>query len=176
MKISSTEQLMTVHGRISSVRWLEDPPWNARKKRGSKYAYYELIVPTNQVQELARLLEGEEYEQTGVWTEVEEIFVHEPPHPAYQGFADYLRAHPSAARELTLGRLLFGPKQVDNDDCQEFCLLQLEKLLRALHRLGAENEEQEVRLIRAEVESQGGEAYGRFRPRLQELQAFVSQR
>lgn len=176
MRISATEQLMTVYGRISSVRWLEDPPWHARKMRGQKYFCYALTVPTNQVQELARRLEGGEYEETGVWTEVEPIFLHDPPHPAYKGFAEYLLTHPSAARQLEMGQLCFGPGQVDNDDCQGFCLVQLDKLIRALHRLKAWNEEQEVRRIRAEVEVRGGEAYACFRSRLQALQALAYQK
>ena len=75
-----------------------------------------------------------------------------------------------------MGRLCFGPGQVDNDDCQEFCLIQLDKLIRDLHRLRAWNEEQEVQQIRAEVEMLGGEAYERFRSRLQALQALAYQR
>ena len=176
MRISPTEQRMSVHGRISEVRWLEDPPWNARKQRGSHYFSYALTVPISQIHALVRRLEGDEYEPTGVWTRVEPIFLHEPPHPAYQGFADYLRTHPSAARQLDMGRFCFGPGEVDNDDCQEFCLIQLEKLARDLHRLRAWNEEREVRQIQAEVEAQGGQAYACYQSRLQALQSFAYQR
>lgn len=174
MKISTTEQFMTVHGRISSVHWLEDSPWNARKMRGQKYFYYALTVPTNQVQELARRLEGEEYEETGVWIKTEPIFLHEPPHPAYVGFTDYLSKHPKAARHLAMGQLCFGPQQVDDDDCQEFCLVQLDRIIRDLRALGEFTSAQEAQRIRVEIVERRGEAYAQHKPRLQELAAVAS--
>lgn len=159
MRLSQTLVLVIVQGRISNVRWLEQAPWNARKVRGEKYFHYELVCSIQQANELEEDLD----EIEGVWSRTEPVREHEPPHPAYAGIAEVLRTNARVRAQLLC--LCFGPQLIDNDDCQEFCLLQQEKLERQLRRARRYHEADEVMGIRVEIERRGGEAYGQYKER-----------
>lgn len=147
---------LIVKGRISTVRWLEQPPYNARKVRGERgYCNYVVaFADQDAADQLALKLEGSELAaafrddalqvQTGVWTEVRLLFdmaairadeaaqhaaeEAQPIHPGWQGFADRLRQR---------------GERVTNDICHDFAVEQIRKLEATMYRRRAD-----VRAIR----------------------------
>ncbi len=163
MKETGTFSLR-VQGRISSVRWLEDAPFKAKKVRGSKYFHYELSgLSAGLVEQIQRDLE----ETEGVWTSPDiEDYEWEAPHPTFAGFAGILK-QPRYNCQLQAGGLTFA--EPDNDECLEFALLQIEKLRFQLEDAGYGPQAEEVQSIANEVEKRGGDAYAQYKPRLQAL-------
>lgn len=164
MKDSGMRQV-TVHGCISSVTWLEKPPFNAEKVRGVKYYQYEMELDEGLVEQLANELEDVE----SVWHKDFPIYERELPHPAYAGIVAAFKANPKLERQLQLGSCHFGPELIDEDECQEFAELQIEKLIGQLEAAKRKDLIEEAEHILSEVQNRGGDAYAEYKPRLQEL-------
>lgn len=133
---------LTVKGKISNVRWLEQAPWNARKVKSGQYFNYVLTIPASmshaEYQDLHDRIDGGEHgPATGCWivetanynraaVEAEERAERaridaEPLHPAWAGIAAHLT---SKGRKAT------------NETCADFAAAQVEVLQRR-HRYGA---------------------------------------
>ncbi len=156
---------MIVKGRIISVSWLEKAPYNAKKVRGEKYFQYELDVSEGMAEQIERDLEDIEK----VWANTDRLFAREEPHPAYAGIAAAFKKNPSLQRQLLVGACYFGHALIDNDECQEFAEVQIQKTLTRLEGLRKSALVKEVEHILSEVQKRGGDAYAEYKPRLQEL-------
>lgn len=154
-----------VKGRISSVSWLERPPFNAKKVKGSQYFQYEMEIGANELRQLSDDLEDIEK----VWFDESPILEREIPHPAYAGFVQAFKTNPSLQRKLDAGYCYFGPDLLDADEAQEFVEKQIEKILSHAIRIDNRQVEQEVDHILEEVRRRGGDAYAEYKARLQEL-------
>ncbi len=141
---------LTVKGRISTVRWLENAPYNAKKMRNGQYWCYVIeMADEDAAYQLALKLEGDElaaayrddslHVDTGVWVEQSPIWDEEaikaeqaaqrraeeaePIAPGFQGFAEYLRSQ---------------GQRVTNTRCHEFAIEQLRTLERKMYRRRAD--------------------------------------
>ncbi len=163
MKESGTNGV-TVHGSLSSVPWLEKPPYNGKKERDGKFWQYKLDpLSDGALETLERDLEDVEK----VWIKSSPLLEWEAPHPAFAGMAKALETNPKARRFRFSGSLFFG--KADQDECLEFALSQIELTQEQLESNGCKAAAQEVAAIYRDVESRGGDAYAEHKARLIEL-------
>lgn len=63
---------ITIHGRLSNVRWLEQPPCNAREFRDGQFPAYEIFLPDDaDIDAFERKVRGEEF----AWTMRDETLI-----------------------------------------------------------------------------------------------------
>lgn len=173
---------LIVKGRISSVRWLEQPPYNAVRHRSGKYWNYHvpMLDPTTAIQ-LQRKLEGDQlaaayrddslHVDTGVWVELVSIYDEAalereaaaaqaardavPIYPGWLGFAELLRGRGVPA---------------SNDACRAFAEQQIEMLWRQLRDWRDQREVHDLlSRISLSDDEQAAAIYAKHKPRLQEL-------
>ncbi len=159
---------VTVHGRISSVSWLEKSPYNGKKERDGKFWLYKLDpLSDGALETLERDLEDVEK----VWVQASPLMEWEAPHPAFADMAHALETNPKARRHLLAGSLCFG--KADQDECLEFTLSQIEITKERLQERGDQPLVYEIQAIYRDVESRGGDAYAEQKARLIELNEKV---